>query len=441
LTPFLTFCLAWLPLALWGSASIVGMKEFQRAAPLLIAGVVLIAVATAFVTTALPFGEGGDDSLYFNSTQFARRNGDMFDTTRFLGTVEQPGFPLLLSLATLIANDSLLSFKFLNLLLLVLTAAAWGRIASRLATPRFGVVVMIAVLLTAPLWTYVFFLLKDMSIVFLQSLFVLGLVEIWTGRKLWPWALIAAATFALIFFRTPLVVQNAIVTVAALGLRTFARRGAGQTVVGWGMAAVMLVGLMVVVTNPELLNRLGVGGSMRVIGSQEMYEHVDVYAELRNVSPLLFPVIYVFTETSGFAPETWAAWREAGIAGLGASGLRGLLAVPWILAVVPFFFVGARWLLSSPAPADRPGGILNGLARSRLATTGWGVVVLFLASSLAISWMVGDTTRWRVPDLPAFVIIAAAGFFSIDAKLRLQILLAWGALLVGGAVLFYSVLS
>ena len=125
----------------------------------------VLSLLTTLVNDIMPFADGGDDYLYYYSTQIYLSVGGIFDLNRFAGLIEQPGYPLLLGPLSVIAADDLLSYKLLNLFLFVATALTWYRIGTVLVSPEFGRSVMIAILLTTPLWYYVFFLLKEMSIV------------------------------------------------------------------------------------------------------------------------------------------------------------------------------------------------------------------------------------------------------------------------------------
>jgi hypothetical protein len=68
-----------------------------------------------------------------------------------------------------------------------------------------------------------------------------------------------------------------------------------------------------------------------------------------------------------------------------------------------------------------------------LVTTPWGALLLFAVSYVAVSWQVGDTTRWRTPDLPVLGVIALAGWRHSSPRLRVRVMLL--AFLGGGALL------
>lgn len=400
----------------------------------------VLSLLTTLVNDIMPFADGGDDYLYYYSTQIYLSVGGIFDLNRFAGLIEQPGYPLLLGPLSVIAADDLLSYKLLNLFLFVATALTWYRIGTVLVSPEFGRSVMIAILLTTPLWYYVFFLLKEMSIVFLQSLFLWGLVESYARRSIRPWLVIVAATVPMTLFRTPLIVQNASVAIAALTLANLGR-GRRSGILPLVAAGVIFGGLVVLASNPDLMRDIGVSGTAQVLGSEGMSRRTEQFRAGSSLNTLLFPIIYLFTETSGFNPETWRALREGGLGAAGPTGLRGLLAVPWIFLAAPFFVLGLCWVTGVPRDLPRPRNFLERVRRARAITTPWGAVLLFVLSSMAISWVVGETTRWRVADMPAFVALAVVGWYATSRQTRLILLLGWAVLVGGLATLLYPLVQ
>lgn len=395
---------------------------------------------TVFINDVIPFADGGDDSLYYYSTQIWSTTLGIFDFNRFAGMIEQPGFPILLGFFSVFAGIELLAYKLLNLLFLIATALTWYRIGTVLVSPAFGRVVMVAILLTTPLWYYVFFLLKEMSIVLLQSLFLLGLVESYARRSIRPWLLVAAATLPMTLFRAPLILQNASVAIAALTLVNLGR-GGRRGVLPLAAAGIIFGGLVVLASNPDLMSNIGVSGASQVLGSEEMSRRTEQFRTDSTLNALVFPLIYLFTETSGLTPETWRAVLEGGVGAAGPAGLRGLLALPWIFLTAPFFVQGLRWVAGVPRDLPRPRNLIDRFRSARAVTTPWGAVLLFVLSSMVISWVVGETTRWRVADMPAFVALAVAGWYSTPRRMRLILLLCWAVLLGGLAAAYYALLQ
>lgn len=377
-----------------------------------------LAPLAALFNMWLPFSGGGDDERYFYLANTAIHSvGEVFDLTRFIGLIQQPGYPWLLSIINILTGPDLLAYKLLNLCFLILVALTWYRIAVLVESREFGRVVLISILFLTPLWLYFFFLLKDLTITLLQSLFLLGLVQQWRRNALLPWLLIGAATLALLPFRTPLVMQNMAVLLAMLTLNLFGRERRGGRILPLMFGGVLAAGLLVVASNPGFMMELGVYTEHRMVGSSEMIEAAAAIGEASLMDRALFPLLYLFSETAGLNPQSWEQFDS--------TWLRGALALPWIFFVVPFFVLGVFWMLKPSPGVPRVKGLMARLRNSRLVTTPWGALLLFVLSMAVISWQVGDTTRWRIPDMPAMATIAMAGWVFAVRRNRKQVLLFW----------------
>lgn len=440
MTAFLIAVLIYIPTSLVLAMAASRRRDAGSIFLIVLIGWLALSMLTVLMNDIMPFADGGDDYLYYYSTQIYTSVRGIFDLNRFAGMIEQPGYPLLLGPLSVIAADDLLSYKLLNLLFFVVTALIWYRIGIILVSPAFGRSVMIAILLATPLWYYVFFLLKEMSIVLLQSLFLWGLVESYSRRSIRPWLFIAAATVPMTLFRVPLILQNASVAIAALTLSNLGR-GRRSGILPLAAAGVIFGGLVVLASNPDLMSNIGISGTSQILGSEEMSRRTEQFRADSSLNALLFPLLYLFTEISGFNPETWRALREGGVGAAGPAGLRGLLAVPWIFLAAPFFVLGLRWVAGTPSDLPRPRNFLERVRSARAITTPWGAVLLFVLSSMAISWVVGETTRWRVADMPAFVALAVVGWYATSRQTRLILLLGWAVLVGGLATLFYTLVQ
>jgi hypothetical protein len=140
---------------------------------------------------------------------------------------------------------------------------------------------------------------------------------------------------------------------------------------------------------------------------------------------VLFPLLYLFSETAGLNPQTWVEFD--------AGSLRGALALPWIFVGVPFLVLGLLWLMRRDPQMIRSWGLLAHIGNLRFVTTAWGGVLMFILAYLAVSWQVGDTTRWRIPDMPAMAAVALAGWMYGAPRSRDLILIIW---IVGSGMLF-----
>jgi hypothetical protein len=433
MTSFLLSVLFYLPLLL-GIAALVAEKQDRLFLfRILVLGWIGLAPLVAIMNQWMPFADGGDDYGYYMWGQNPITSlGGVFDFAGFVGLVEQPGYPWLLSLLNLIAEGDLLSFKLLNLFFLLALSLIWYRIGVLLETPRFGRRVLLGSLLLTPLWYYVFFLLKDLAIALLQSLFLLGIVWQWTRvRVAGPWLLAGAATFSLVLFRVPIVLHNIAVALGALVLMASGRGRERVHVLSMMIGAVVMVALIAIASDPQSLSRLGIVDQSRVLFSDAMSDSVLRYQDSSQTKAGLFPLLYLLSETTGLNPNSWSA--------LDSSWLRGVLAIPWVFFVVPFFGLGVLWMFHAPRALPRKHGLVQRLRSSRLVATPWGVLALFIMTSFAVSWTVGDSTRWRISDMPAILTVAMAGWTFVGHSLRHDILflLIFGG---GSLILFLYIL-
>jgi hypothetical protein len=380
---------------------------------------VVLAPLTAALNGPFRFAGGGDDETYFRlGASPVASLADLLDPTRFSGVVDQPGYPWLLSVLSQISGGDLLTFKLLNLFAFTALALVVYRIGVALEGAAFGRLAAAAVLVLTPLWYYVFFLLKDMTITLLLALFLLGVVEQIRRNSLAAGLLIGSIMLILVPLRSALVLQCAAVWLGALMLRSASSRKGGGVlaqVAGWGVVA----GILTIASSREIMESLGVFTPHRVVGSAEMFGTAVARYQETRLGWASFLFTYLLSETSGLSLPTWERWDSF--------WLRGVLALPWIFVVLPFFLVGLVFLLGSSSREGRRRGLLGRLRDSRLIATPWGALVLFVASSMAVSWSVGDTTRYRIPDMPVIGAIAAAGWWGGPPQRRLVVLGAWMA--------------
>ncbi len=386
---------------------------------------IVLAPLTALMSEWMPFAGGGDDEAYYELAQPPPSSAaEALDFSRFQEFMSQPGYPWLLSMVNAAVGHDLLTYKLLNLFFLITLSIVWYRIGLILEGQRFARTVSLVVLLLTPLWYYAFFLLKDMTIALLQSAFLLGVVQIWSTVRMRAIALIALTTVGVILIRSPLLLQQAGVlagSVLASRRSTVPRSG---SLLAPALLTVLAGLTLIAASNRELLGMLGIQAETRV-ASESMLEHAAVYQREGVVGTAWFPVVYLFTEVSGLNPLAWDQ--------LGPSWARGALALPWIFVGVPCLLLGIRQLCTKPelfaSPRRRRETWLCRL-RSRMAfASPWTGVILFSASYVAISWTVGDTTRWRTPDMPMLAAIAAMGWMNTGHIKRTKVLLGWAVLL------------
>ncbi len=365
----------------------------------------------------MPFTEGGDDSdYYYLAATPINSFAQVFDLTRFIGQMEQPGYPWLLSIFYQFTNHNLLAFKMLNLTFFILLIPIWYLIGVEIESRIFGRIMSMAIIILTPLWFYWMFLLKDMTIVLLQSIFLLGMVQAIGRRGTHGWLLVVGATLALIPFRSQLLLVNLAVLTGTAALTVLYHRQ-GRNILTIIISVIVMGGVLTIATNPERMAALGIYTEHRVIGTQAATQMAILQGTNSLMNRALFPILYVIIETTGLNPETWT--------NVNANTLRGVLALPWIFVGVPLFGCGILWLVRPTHQTVHQNGITTRTQKIRLLTTPWNVVILFILAYMAMSWTVGDTTRWRIPDMPAIASVAAAGWINLRPRLRIGILIFW----------------
>lgn len=374
------------------------------------------------VNSTMPFAGGGDDYNYYQLATGAGNLAEALDFFQIAQRMEQPGYPILLRLAALLTGDDLLALKFVNIAAAVLLANVYLRIGMELSGPTLGRTAACFVMLLTPLWTYFVFLLKDLPITLLQSVSILGAILVYKSGGRRGWLLAGAATLAVFPMRTFLAAINVTLLAAATALAVInRRRTAGSTPSSVGAVMISLgacFALFLVITNPSFAASLGVLEQTRLISAETMSQSANVMFAASGVQRALFPILYLVTETTGLQSLYTGA-------PLNDMTLRGLLALPWLFFFLPLLLVGLHSLFSR-----------KGL--SALLASPWAVLLLFCAAYFGVSWIVGDTTRWRLPDMPALATISAYGFLSLRPSARILLLALWAALLVAATLVFYS---
>lgn len=374
---------------------------------------------------------GGDDESYFRLCQVTfSRLSDFLDVGQFSYAAGQPGYMWLLAVFYQIVGSDLLAFKMVNLTAFLCTIPFWYRIGEDLESPALGTELSVLILCALPLWYYWALLLKDAVITLLQSAVICGVVGV--SRRGWrvgSLLMIVVATLGLIPFRVHLVPLNAAFVAGAISigvLRGGSSLAAKITAVIGGAFTVVFA--LAVVANPVWLSAFGIVYEDRVLGTAA-YEQQLFGGDAKGPGQIAsFLVVYVLSETGGLSPTSWSE--------LTTSSVRGVLALPWILVGVPFLFFGFAWVLR-PSEDARGRGAIARILRSPIVNTPWAAVVLIFLLYGVVTWISGDTTRWRLPGIPAMYAIAWQGWRVTEKRMRRLVLLGWVLSLGIGASAFY----
>jgi hypothetical protein len=374
-----------------------------------------------------PYAGGGDDNSYHVVAASFGSLAEALNPYTYIGIIEQPGYPILLATAALLSGGDLLALKLVNLTALVLITCVWSRIGFELEGEQFSRLVGFFVAGLTPLWCYAFFLLKDLPIALLQSLTVLSAIWVMKGQWRKGLGIGAVVTLLVIPLRSYLAVLSlAILAAGALlsGIATgrVRKRARGIPRVFIACASlVCVIGLAYIATDPETASALGLRVETRTISRESIEMTAHEIGQASLIQRALFPILYFVSETAGLNTLFSGDMIDPEI-------FRGLLALPWIFFYLPFLMIGI-WALATR------------IGPRKLARSPWAIVIVFCMGYLGVSWIVGDTTRWRLPDLPALATIAALGFSFIRGATRALITMGWPALVLTGAAGYYWVLT
>jgi len=415
--------------------------RFLLAALVCLAGIVCLLVLS-ILNDVFPFAGGGDDENYFDASKRTFTGlREWFDTAQFEHH-EQVGYPLLLAWVHQISGDSLFQLKALNVFFMLQISLVWFVIGEVIGGRRLAFIYACGVLLATPLWYYWLFLLKDMAITLLQSIFLLGLIVFNAGEhRLRGYAVIVLSTLAMIPFRNLLAVFNAVFLVACM----FLLGRAGATRVGFGrwlaMVGSLVLGLWLLSSQPEIMESLGATGEDRLLsasGVEAQTERLEIEREALGQNPLKFPVLYLVGETDALNPSNWGQFE--------LENLRSLSMVPWIFLGLPFFLAGAAMLLRRR--------VRKGLAvrmedfDDRRRTGEWDrrqssallVLLAFVVAYAGLGWFSGSTTRWTLPSIPPMIGIAGFAWVSMNRYARFRLITGSSFALVGFIFIYYVLL-
>ncbi|MEO7863439.1 MAG: hypothetical protein ABIU05_23985 [Nitrospirales bacterium] len=420
---------------------VAGRKDGGQLCLLVVfAGIFFLSVLW-LIDEAIPFSGAGDDKAYFSASKRSFSSAsDWFDLRQFKKTHEQAGYPLLLSWVHQFAGDSLYHRKALNVCFFLMLALVWFGIGRHIGGRRLGFVFAAGVILATPLWYYWIFLLKDMAITFLQSLFILGLVQSLSHRSATKgYGLIVLSTVFTIPFRSQLALVNLAALAGAILLRTGSRRSWKTSFVKVAMTSVMFLGIVILGMNPNILHQLGVSGEHQSLDPESVQAEFQFRGRSRSAqltNALMFPLLYLMGEVAAFNPKAWGTGGHALI--------RGLSMVPWIYVGVPLFVTGTWMILRQKRFREGVERILAGQERDprvdsvRPERAHFLVLLMFVLIYAGVSWVSADTTRWRMPAMPPMVAIAGLAWVRMDTPQRFGMLLGWGLLFSISLITYYA---
>lgn len=374
----------------------------------------------ALLNDAVPFtAHALDDKEYYRASLVDFNTaGDWFNFERFSSTHEQRGYPLLLAWVHQACGDSLYNRKALNISFFLLLSLTWFAIGDLIGGRRLAFAFATAILVSTPLWFYWAFLRKDMIIIFLQSFFLLGVINYTCKKHRRRGAfLITIATLLVLPFRSQLALVNTVFLAMATFLDADSRRSLIGVTSRILLTAAVVYITWILTTNPDLLRSIGIAGAVKTTDLSTVEKTIDIYAAGRSWGFIKFILLYLFGELAGFHITSWQDIDD--------SFLRAISFLPWFYIGLPLFFLGMRQIISGKM-----------LATSRPLLF---AVIAFVALYAGVCWFSTDTVRWRMPGFPAMVAIAAFAWVNTTMPQRFTLFVGWGALSSFALILYYAI--
>ena len=67
----------------------------------------------------------------------------------------------------------------------------------------------------------------------------------------------------------------------------------------------------------------------------------------------------------------------------------------------------------------------------------WIIIILFIFSSFMVSWIITDSTRYRIADVSFLAVVALYGFKSNSINKNLVVLAIWNTVIITGFTALY----
>jgi hypothetical protein len=425
-------------------------ERFRLAALILCFGIFFL-ILLWLLNDNFEFSGGGDDLEYFRASQRTFTSlGQWFDLQQFSQTHAQGGYPLLLTWVHQFSGGSLYARKVLNIFFLLELGVVWYTIGEKIGGRQLAFTFAVGILLGTPLWYYWIYLLKDMTIAFLQSLFILGLMLfVSQGSRLRGYVVIAISTILLLPFRSLLVLVNIAVMPCCMFVQNAPRRSPTNSIWKLILIIVFTCSVLVLASNPHFLERFGAKGQDRAVGTKAIDQWLNMRRSQSYVYRFIkFPLVFLVGEVSALNPGT--AFEGE----MNTELIRGMLWIPWMVIGLPLFFAGIGKMLyftkqraaletvragapvrmadQSAVPPAAPADEVNTYNRSMLL-----VCLIFTSIYVCLSWISADTVRWRISSLPPMISIAGFGWATMSPGRRFGLLLPWGLFLFVFVAIYY----
>lgn len=395
-----------------------------------------------------PFVASETDTFsYYNySMRVFQTLGDYFNlqaTRDALYGFEGTTFTHLLTIINQFVGDSLLLRKLLNVAALWVMAFAWYGVARLAGGSKFARTVTLFIVLLPTLWYPFCVLYRDELTSSLHSVFFASLLLLVYGKRtelIRHTIAACGATLSLFLLRPGAIYINAAIAVAVMGGSLLARnksKVARYTVV----AGICAMALYIIVVRTNLLDVLRIEKKISltgIVGQGSTYDSqapATITGRVRQMVPL-FMISEPTVISRGLDihdPEQY----------------RGIMNGPWLLLGAPFaalgiwgivkFIVRRRRLTLAVRRQNRLAGNPGATAVSIVDIAAIGVpaaIVGYCLVWLAVSMYVWDWTRWRLPAVPALVLVAVWGFKKTSIGGRAMAMGGWTCVLIAYRLIY-----
>ena len=424
---------------------------------------VLSMMLLTLVNMQIPFTGDADDVDYYPASLQANSWQKVFDIETHRESFSQIGYPVFVSLVHKLLGDSLFVQKCFNIFFFLMIGLVWYDIGCVLGSRILGRRLLLILYFFPSLWFYYLFLLKDMLIALLQSIFLLALVKmisnrLSTGRSL---AVIILTLLSLLPLRDGVALCGfaTLLVSAVLISHRLARERRGWKIVSSIFIIVIFFAILLgTPTMGQHLYDIGVAPLWMPVASMKRIdiERIAQHTETRSISIFGLPKAPSFVVRLFLGEVT--AFSITGLRDFSIANywLRGWLEIPWMLLGVPFLFVGLvflarQWLwriryarrrhctvpsqLNFKSFASHK--ILNRTGENKQWLSGFVPVLVFILIYSYVLFSLGDTTRWRLPMLPPMFLLAALGWHVSSPKRRMGVLAFWWCMFVGMWIVRY----
>jgi hypothetical protein len=358
-----------------------------------------------------------------------------------------------------LVDDSLSLRKALSIASLWVLVFAWYRIGYSIKGRSFARKCALCIALLPTMWYPFLILYRDLLTAMLHAVFLAASIRCFQEprrRSLDGTAVLVCLVLAYSLRPATVYINVAIVGIVGVVYFFGRTRGEGAKIsgrwLGYGIAAATAAILLSVVLADVIGIKSPILSLQVALSPEELEMRVQSFGIARVLS---FVPLFL-------ASEPTIASRQLNFADV--EQIRGILNGPWLLLGTPFAVVGLAASLSSPL-ARRGRRLVRswmraGKPQSSLSDQTQGGEVRFSPAGAVIEqtraidrralltvigyttiWfvvclIVWDWTRWRLPAVPALVLIAVWGYDSLTTRERIVLLSLWGGAVLGWRVFF-----